>query len=64
MVLMRHPARAAGLAVLQEFLERGFSAFRKMHGAGEFLATIDRRERALMDAIFAGDDAPFSDPLG
>jgi hypothetical protein len=63
LAMMRHPARAAGLTVLQEFLERGFAAFRKMHGATEFLATIDRRERALMDAIFAGADAPFPDPL-
>ena len=63
LVLMRHPARAAGLGVLQEFLERGFSAFRKMQGAAEFLATIDRRERALMDAIFAGETAPFPGPL-
>ena len=63
LLMMRHPARAAGLAVLQEFLERGFSAFRKMRGAAKFLATIDRRERALMNAIFAGDPAPFPDPL-
>lgn len=63
LMMMRHPARAAGLAVLQEFLERGFAAFRKMHGAAEFLATIDRRERVLMDAIFAGNTAPFPDPL-
>lgn len=63
LTMMRHPARAAGLAVLQEFLERGFTAFRKMHGAAEFLATIDRRERALMNAIFEGDTAPFPDPL-
>jgi hypothetical protein len=63
LLMMRHPARAAGLAVLQEFLERGFAAFRKMRGAGEFLATIDRRERALMNAMFAGDTAPFPDPL-
>jgi hypothetical protein len=53
----------AGFAALQDFLERGFAAFRKMHGATEFLSTIDRRERALMERIFAGDDAPFGDPL-
>ncbi len=64
LAMMRHPAHAAGLGVLQEFLERGFSAFRKMGGAAEFLATIDRRERALMDSMFAGDTAPFPDPLG
>lgn len=64
LALMRKPAHVAGLGVLHEFLERGFAAFRKMHGAAEFLATIDRRERELMEAIFAGDDAPFPDPLG
>jgi hypothetical protein len=62
LVMMRHPARLAGVAVLHDFLERGFVAFRKMHGASEFLATIDARERALMAAIFAGATAPFPDP--
>lgn len=62
LTMMRQPARLAGLAVLQDFLERGVKAFRKMHGAQEFLTTIDRRERALMAAIFAGDDAPFAEP--
>jgi len=61
--MMRRPARMAGFAALQDFLERGFAAFRKMRGATEFLSTIDRRERALMERIFAGDDAPFGDPL-
>ncbi|MEO8305942.1 MAG: hypothetical protein ABI724_17665 [Betaproteobacteria bacterium] len=61
--MMRRPARLAGFAVLHDFLERGFAAFRKMQGAGEFLATIDRREREVMERIFAGDEAPFPDPL-
>jgi hypothetical protein len=63
LMMMRHPARAAGFAVLQEFLERGYSAFRKMRGAASFLAMIGQRERALMEAIFAGEDAPFADPM-
>ena len=63
LVTMRHPARAAGFAVLQSFLERGFAAFRKMGGATTFLATIDARERGLMEAIFGGESAPFADPL-
>lgn len=62
LVMMRQPARIAGVAVLHEFLERGYSAFRKMRGATEFLATIDRRERELMNAIFAGASAPFPEP--
>src|SRR5687768_12374838 len=36
--LMRRPARMAGLADLQDFLERGFAAFRTMRGADDFLA--------------------------
>jgi len=64
LAMMRQPARVAGFAALQDFLERGFAAFRQMDGATEFLATIDRRERQLMDAMFEGDDAPFADPLG
>ena len=61
--LMRLPARAAGLGALQRFLERGVAGFARMHGADEFMTTIDARETALMAAIFAGDDAPFPDPL-
>jgi hypothetical protein len=62
LVMMRQPARLAGLAVLHDFLERGFDAFHRMRGAELFLATIDRRERALIDRIMDGDDAPFADP--
>ena len=54
--LMRGPARAAGLGSLQAFLERGFDTFGAMNGAGEFLALIEQRERALMQALF---DTPF-----
>jgi hypothetical protein len=63
LMMMRKPAHALGLGTLQDFLERGFFAFRKMGSAREFLATIDSRERALMDAIFAGETSPFPDPL-
>lgn len=61
-VMMRHPARLAGLFALHDFLERGFAAFRRMHGAEKFLATIEQREWKLMEALFAGDVAPFPDP--
>jgi hypothetical protein len=50
--LMRGPARAAGLAALQAFLERGFDTFGAMNGASAFLALIEQRERALMQALF------------
>jgi hypothetical protein len=50
--LMRHPARVARMSDLQDFFERGFSAFRAMHGAGEFLAAVREREMAIVVAIF------------
>ena len=51
--LMRRPARAAGLADLQQFLERGFATFQAMKGATDFIATIQIRERALASALFS-----------
>lgn len=51
--LMRRPAQAAGLGDLQQFLETGFDAFGAMKGAGEFLAWVGQRERALAAALFA-----------
>ncbi len=60
--LMRGPAHAAGLGVLQAFLERGFDTFGEMRGAGEFLETITARERALAAHLFAGGDVPEMTP--
>ena len=57
--LARKPARAGGFAQLQDFLERGFAAFRHMKDAGEFLATIERREKAVLERLFAGTPKPF-----
>lgn len=51
--MMRGPARAVGLGALQSFLETGFDTFKEMRGAGDFLETIARRERALAAVLFA-----------
>ncbi len=51
--MMRVPARAAGLAELQQTLERGFETFRSMRGAAEFLATIGQRESAICLQLFS-----------
>jgi hypothetical protein len=51
------PARAAGLADLQGFLERGYRAFRALPRADEFLDTIRTRETTLMNRWFAGAPA-------
>jgi hypothetical protein len=53
--IMRGPARSAGLAELQRFLEAGFDAFAAMRGADEFLRTVGHRERELASAIFAAE---------
>jgi hypothetical protein len=56
----RGPAHAAGFGALQNFLERGYDAFRRMGGAEKFLEAIRTRETALMIALFAGKTAPFA----
>lgn len=53
-VAMRGPARAAGFAELQAFLERGLRAFRAMRSADVFTRTIVTRERAIMERCYAG----------
>ena len=50
--LMRGPARLAGLAELQGFLESGFDTFGAMRGAQIFLDTVVRREEAVADWLF------------
>ena len=63
LLLLRAPAQVAGLGALHSFVARGFSAFARMRGAVEFLAIIESRETAIHDAIIAGSNAPFPDPL-
>jgi len=63
LAMMRQPARLAGMSGLQDFLERGFAAFRAMNGAKEFLHTIETRESEIAEAIIGGSTDPFSDPL-
>jgi hypothetical protein len=50
--MMRAPARAAGLAALQTFLERGFDTFAGMRGAAPFLDQVQQHEQALMNRLF------------
>ncbi len=52
---MRKPARLAGLGELQNFLERGYEAVRKMKAVAPFLDTVVSRERAVSEALFADD---------
>jgi hypothetical protein len=58
--LARGPARMAGWHELQDFLERGFAAFKHMRGAAEFLTTVQHREMLILDRIFAAHPDPFA----
>lgn len=55
----RLPARAAGLAELQGFLERGFDAFDRLDGAAAFLARIEAGEGEVRRRLFAAHPSPF-----
>ena len=57
--VMRTPARLAGLDQLQQFLEHGFGAFKRLEDPARFVATIVNRERAILEHLYAGRDAPF-----
>ncbi len=56
----RRPATRSGWSELQDFMERGFAAFKEMRGADQFLAIVEQRERQILDQIFANTPHPFS----
>ena len=58
--LMRTPAKLAGLFELQRFLEVGFTTFKGLKGAEEFIGIIVRRETLGMERLFAGTPNPFA----
>lgn len=47
------PAHAAGFGALQDFLERGFAAFREVRSTERLLDAIRERETRLLDTLFA-----------
>jgi hypothetical protein len=48
------PAHLAGFGVLQDFLERGLAAFRKLPDPKQFLTIIERRETRLLEILLQG----------
>jgi hypothetical protein len=50
-------ATAAGFDHIHDFLTRGFVAFKQMNGAGEFLTTIEARERAYHGQLIVTTDS-------
>jgi hypothetical protein len=59
LTLMKGPAFLAGLGDLHDFLDTGFSTFRKMRDPKLFVATIVGRERQALVNIYAGRKDPF-----
>ena len=57
--LAKRPLRSSGHVALVDFLERGYTSFKHMHGSQHFRATIKQRELSLLDRIYAGDPDPF-----
>ncbi len=57
--VMRKPAQLAGLSDLQDFLERGFHAFRRMQGADAFLEVLRERELRIVARLLSGAPNPF-----
>lgn len=54
------PAQLAGFGALQDFLERGFEAFRRVGDPHVLLDVIQARETRLMHRLFSGADNPLS----
>ena len=63
LLMMRGPARAAGLGELQKLLESGFEAYRSMKGAAEFLAIVRQRETDLCAELFRVTGATAEDVI-
>lgn len=60
---VRKPAQAAGYGRLQNFLEQGLSAFRKLQDPEHFVETVYRREFQLMKQWFADEPGNTQSPL-
>jgi hypothetical protein len=57
--LARGPAQRAGWIEVYDFLERGYAALRNMRDLGNFVATIEQREKRILERIYAGHPHPF-----
>ncbi len=55
------PAHMAGFGALQDFLERGFTAFQHLADAQALLTAIRTRESSISEALLRGDPSPLRD---
>ncbi|MCY7296575.1 FFLEELY motif protein [Alteromonas sp. a30] len=54
--MARTPAKTIGVESLQQFLEDGFSAFKKLGKVEDFMVPIITEERRISEALFRGED--------
>jgi hypothetical protein len=57
--LSRRPATNAGWGEIHSFLERGYLAFKHIHGSDKFLRILQERELRILDRIYEGFAQPF-----
>jgi len=57
--LVHRPAYRAGWRELQDFLEHGYDAFRRMGKADKFLNAVHDREMQILDNIYQSKAHPF-----
>ena len=58
--MAHQPAHWMGWSELQEFLERGYAAFKHLSDSKMFLQIIEQREKQILDQLFAGVSKPFA----
>lgn len=54
--MARTPAKTIGVEALQQFLEDGFVAFKKLGKVEDFIVPIIGEERRIMQALFDGEE--------
>ncbi|MFZ2488559.1 MAG: hypothetical protein WAZ19_10600 [Anaerolineae bacterium] len=60
----RGPAQRLGWHEMQDFLERGYEAWKATKDPGKFLSNIERRELAILDRIYGiPEGAPDNNPF-
>jgi len=64
LTLSRGPARAAGLAELQGFLERGFAAFARLGDVRGFIHEIEQDEHEVARRLLQDHPDPFEGRMG
>lgn len=58
--IMSGPVRQMGWVEVQDFLERGYAAFRQMRDVSRFVSIVETREKRILDQIYARAANPFA----